>query len=217
MILPFLALVALGPSRLQIGTSWSGDESLRFVSKEAEIDETHRFTLSFRVTALEDKMWTVQRKSILVSTTIDGTDIPGPPNQDPVTIKETLSPAGFLLDADPFERGTFALDRLLHFWLPSNLPDEWTADLSTTLDHVVAKARAEFKRVGPSEGPTLQYTLDYTSANDLSAKGKMWFDVKSGRLLLAKINAKRAMMPGGSDRTDVILTYTDSKTTKPPK
>jgi hypothetical protein len=217
MIIPFLALIALAPPRIQIGTSWSGEETLHFSSKLAEINETHRFALSFRVTGLEDKMWTVDRKSMLVSTIIDGTEIPGSTNQDASVIKEWLSPAGFLLGADPYDRGAFALDRMLHFWLPTNIPDEWSADLSTSLDHVVAKARAEFRRITRADGPILEYSLNYQAANDLTAKGRMRFDVKSGRLLYARINAQRALLPGGMDRADVILTYTDSRTTKPLK
>jgi hypothetical protein len=215
MIVPILALVAYGPTRLAVGTAWSGTETLHFVSRESEIDETHRFKLSFRVTGVEDEMWTVDRRSLLLSTNIDGTEIPGPPRQEAGVTKEWLAPAGFLLDASPYDRGGFALDRMLHFWLPVNLPDEWNADLSTTLEHVVAKARAEFKRVGKQDGPTREYSLTYTAANDLSAKGRMWFDVKSGRLLRAKIDAKRAMLPGGSERADVTLTYNDAFITKP--
>jgi hypothetical protein len=215
MILPILSLIALGPSRLNVGTTWSGDQTLHFVSKEAEIDETHRFRLSFRVTGREDEMWIVDRKSILVNTNIDGTDIPGPPNQEPATVKEWLAPAGFLLDATPFDKGGFALDRLLHFWLPANLPDEWSADLSTTLDHYVGKAKAEFKRASRADGSTRDYTLTFSAYNDLTAKGRMWFDVKTGRLLRAKIDATRAMLPGGSERANVTLTYVDSHIAKP--
>src|SRR5688572_23707138 len=122
MLLPLIATLAIESSRLQVGTTWSGEQVLRYHSKESEIDETHRFKLSFKVTGMEQKMWVVERSSLLTGSRIDDTELPPPPQKDPLVMTEWLSPAGFLLDLDPYERGLFHLDRLIHFWLPSHQP-----------------------------------------------------------------------------------------------
>lgn len=217
MFTPLLAVLVLQTSRLQNGTNWSGSESLHFVSREAEIDETHRFKISFRVTGLEDKMWIVERRGLLLGSRISDTDIPPPPDPQPLITKEWLSPAGFLLDSDPLDKGQFYLDRMIHLWLPDNVPDEWSADLATTTAHYVSKGHIVFKRTSKTDAT---YSLTYTSPEDptaISATGRMSFDLKTGRLMRAKIEAKQAILPGGTERANVTLTYTDSslKATEP--
>jgi hypothetical protein len=212
MLLSLLAVSALDSSRLSIGTNWSGEEVLHFFSKEAEIDETHRFKIAFRVTGLDEKMWVVERKGELLGSRIMDTEIPPPPDHQPALTKEWVSPAGFLLDADPLDKGQFGLDRLIHFWLPANLPDEWAVELSSAVSHFASKGRAEFKLTGTPSVKSREYDFAYTSPEDptaISAKGQMWFDVKSGRLIKAKLEAQKAVLPGGVDRANVTLTYTD--------
>jgi hypothetical protein len=212
MILPVLASLAMG-SRLHVGTNWSGNEVLHFFSKGMEIDETHRFKLSHRVIASDEAMWVVERRSFLLSSKIGDYDIPPPPGKDPLIVKEWLSPKGFVLDEEPFDVGEFELDRLTGVWLPDNTPDEWTVDLSTTLSHSISRGRAVFKLVGKPVGPSRKYTIVFESPDDaggISATGWMWFDLATGRLLTARIEAKHAYIPGGRERANVTVEYTDS-------
>src|SRR4051812_43600433 len=102
MILPIVATMALQSSRLGVGTSWSGEEVLHFWNKQTEIDETHRLKLSFRVTGAENNMLVLERRSNLLGTRVMDTDIPPPPDHQPVVSKEWISQSGFLLDAEPF-------------------------------------------------------------------------------------------------------------------
>ncbi|HVT11776.1 MAG TPA: hypothetical protein VHE55_05885 [Fimbriimonadaceae bacterium] len=213
MMISLLAAIALDPSRLQAGTTWAGTEALHFVSKEAEIDETHRFKVVFRVTRSIDGLWEAEKRSNLLGSRIGDTDLPPPPNSTPVVSRAYLSPAGFLMDEEPFELAAYSLDRLLSFWLPLNDPETWSADLTTAGSHYVVKSHAEFKRVGKAGGPTRQYSFTSKpppAQNDLSASGTMRFDVASGRLIEAKLKVKNAVVPGGTDHVDVDLTYTDA-------
>lgn len=214
MLLPILAFVSLQLTRLKVGTTWSGREVLHFVSKEAEIDESYRYKVSFRITGRDEGMWVVEKGSTLLGSRIDDTEMPPPPYPDPTLSKQWLSPAGFLLNAEPFERGVFDLDRLLHCWLPANKPEEWNVDLKTTDPRLTVSGRAEFKVVGKAAGPTMKYSMTYSSTGEkpgIGAKGDMWFDVASGRLVQAKIEASNALLPGGRERVNVSITYADGR------
>ena len=214
MLVSLVATLAMQSSRLAVGTSWSGEEVLHFFSKATEIDETHRIKLAFRVTGTEANMLVVERRSNLLGTRVMDTDIPPPPDSSPAISKEWLSPMGFLLDADPFEKGEFNLDRLIHFWLPSNQPEKWSVDLVSTTTHFIPKGRADFKRLARAG----EYSLSYSSPenpDEITASGTLRFDLRSGRLLSAKIDANHAHLPGGTERANVTLTYTDSQITKP--
>ncbi|HWA81802.1 MAG TPA: hypothetical protein VG820_00100 [Fimbriimonadaceae bacterium] len=218
MMIALLAAAALEPSRLQPGTTWAGTEELHFVSKEAEINESHRFKVVFRVTRSVDGLWEAEKRSSLLGSHIDDVDLPPPSDSTPVVSKSYFSPAGFLMDEEPFELPAFNLDRLISFWLPRNEPDTWSADLTTSGSHYAAKSHAEFKLLGKPTGPTRRYSFSAISPpaqNDLSASGAMRFDVASGRLIEAKLKVKHAVVPGGSDRVDVDLTYTDAPLPKP--
>ena len=206
MLLLTLAFASFQSTRLQVGTNWSGTEVLHYFSKESEIDETHRFKLAFRITGQDERMWVVERRGTLLGSKMGETEMPPPPYNEPTVSKVWLSPAGFLLDAEPFDRGTFDLDRLLAFWMHANNPDDWNVDLSTPITHSVAKGRAEFKLVSKPSGPSRNYGFTYTS-NQISAKGTMWFDVASGRIIQAKLEATNALLPGGRDRVNVSISY----------
>lgn len=213
MLLPVFAAWVLDSSRLQIGTNWSGDETLHFVSKEAEIDETHVFKLAFRVTGVDNRMWIVERRGTLTATRIGDAEMPPPPYKEPAITKEWLSPAGFLLDAEPLEPGAFNLDRLITYWLPKNEPDTWSVDLSTTVTHNIIKGRAEFKVKGKPNRAVSEYTFSFSSA-EINASGTMWFQLGTGRLLQAEIKAQRAQLPGSTERANVEVTYIDSQVKK---
>lgn len=214
MILSVLVGLAFQTPRLQVGTEWSGVEVRHFTDGPSEIDETHTLSRSWKVVAREDRMWVVDSGIRLLGSRIDGTEIPAPAGDSPARSKEWLAPAGFLLDADPFDGPSFRIDRLLRFWLPANLPDEWTVQLSSALNHFSSKGMASFKLLS-SNRTQRTYSFSFAEtplASGLSSTGKMTFDVASGRLLKADLTARRAVMPGGTDRADLKLTYRDSKT-----
>jgi|GEM_PF-6491420 len=216
MFLPILTAYVLAPSRIGVGTNWSGEEVQHFGSKEDEIDETNRLKVGFRVTGREDDMWVVEQRVTLLETKMGDDVMPSPPYKDPTISKDWLSPEGSLLNEEPFDRGTFELDRLLDVWLPDNVPDEWTADLSTTLRLAVSKGTAKFTAFGRQIGSSRGYKLAYTSKADgpsMTATGVYWFSVIDGRLLTAQIEAKDALLPGGTGRAPVKLNYRDSLAT----
>ncbi len=213
MPLQILILAIAQSARIQSDLQWGGEEILHIGSRESEIDETHRFQLSFKVAGREGGMWLVGKTSTLMSSKMGDVEMPPPPYKDPIPSKQWISPAGFLLDAEPFDSGQFELDRLLAFWLPENDPAEWSATLATTLARGTIKAHARFKLIGKPAGPSREFALSLESDGDngLVANGRLWFDVKSGRLLTAKIEAKNALPPGGRDRLRINLEYTDSR------
>lgn len=213
MFLPLLASIAFDSSRLQIGTTWAGNEVIHYASAAAEIDETHRFKIVFRVTGKAAGMWIAERRSNLLGSRVGNDELPPPPVSTPFVTKSMLSPAGFLMDEEPFEKATFALDRLFSFWLPSNNPDIWSADLITNAPHSVAKCHVVFKLSGRPTDQVREYTFTCETpgrTDELTASGAMRFDVRSGRLLQVNLKAKNAVVAGGTDRVDVTLTYTDS-------
>jgi len=214
-VVSLLALCALAPSRLTVGTNWGGEESLHYTSKADEIDESRRQKLFFRVTGKEDDLWVVQTQVTLLESKVGGVLMPPPPYKDPTISKAWLSPEGTLLYEDPFDHGTFELDRLIAMWLPANLPDEWTLDLSTTVEKQVTKGVAKLTSFGQPSGTSRGYRLTFTSGGDapqMSATGVLWFDAGDGRLLSAQIEAKDALLPGSTERAHVTLAYRDSRT-----
>jgi hypothetical protein len=212
MLLPVLAAAAIEATRLKVDLTWGGEEVLHFSDRQTEIDETHRFKLAFRVTDQGD-FWTIERRSDLIGSKVGDVDLPPPPKPQTLIEKEWLSTKGLLIEAEPFDKGKFLLDRLIHWWLPSTLPDQWTADLNSSTAHIRTRGLAEFKlKRDAGQSRLYDFTLTSEDADDISAKGTMWFDEISGRLLIARIKAKHAWLPGGTERADVSLTYTDSKT-----
>lgn len=213
MFLPLLVSIAFDTSRLQIGTTWSGNEVIHYYSTAAEIDETHRFKILFRVTGKADGMWLAERRSNLLGSRIGNDELPPPPVSTPYITKSKLSPAGFLMDEEPFDKATFKLDRLFSFWLPANNPDTWSADLTTNSPRYVAKCHVVFTLTGRPTDQVREYTFTCETpdrTDELTGSGTMRFDVRSGRLLQAKLKAKNAVVAGGTDRVDVTLSYTDS-------
>jgi hypothetical protein len=216
MLLTLLAASALDSSRLRSGMTWAGEATVHFLNRAAELDETDRLRLTFRVTGQDHRVWLVQRIGETLSTQISGADIPPPPKQDPQITGQFLAPGGFLLDEEPFDPGQFYLDRLLAFWLPPDNPDHWSADMTTESEHSVAKGHAEFKLTRKAE-TSWKYSFAYKSVDyslGVSATGEMWFDTTSGRLLRAKIEAKQALIPGGTERVDASVAYVDAPVKK---
>jgi hypothetical protein len=217
MILPFLAALAVGSSRLQVGTSWGGEETIRYVNSSEQIDQTDRWKLRFRITGKDEKLWTVERKINLLEMKIGDEIARSKDNEDPAVTKEWLAPDGSLVDLDPFDSGTIRLERLLHFWLPANFPDRWIVQLGRSPTHFLSPAEASFGLLTKTN-TTRTYALTFAEKDNpvaTSAIGRMTFDVQSGRLLRARIEAKRALVPGGTDTADVTLAYEDANTTKP--
>jgi hypothetical protein len=213
MLATVAALVLLDTSRLQVGTNWSGQAEVRYYSRDAEIDETHLFRLRFNVTGKQAGMWLVDRTSELLNTRIEKTDLGPPPNAIPTVTKLWLAPKGFLLDMKPYEKGLFGLDRLIHYWLPENQPDDWTVQLTTADDSDSSKAKAEFSRVKDSSRTLADYSFRYATLDDpkgISAKGRLVFEVRTGRLMKAKIEATNLYPPTGAERTNATIAYTDS-------
>jgi hypothetical protein len=217
MLVPLLVLSAMGASRLRDGLSWSGQETLRYVNKDEEIDETHRFKVSFRVSSRQNDKWIVERKVELLGSRIMDIEMPAPPKLAPDTGKETVSDEGIVLDSEPFDEGRFHLDRLTGWWLPANAAETWGYDLEKFTLRTRSKARVDFK-LQRDTGKLKLYTLALASEEptDISATGKIWFDVASGRVLTADIVAKQARIPGGTDRATITITYTDSNTKRSP-
>lgn len=214
MLTAVAALILSDTPRLQEGTFWSGEEVLHFSNAEAEIDETHRIKLNFRVVKKESGMWVVDRTSLLLGTRIEQTDLGPPPGAKPDTAKEYLAPAGFLLDLKPYERGVFGLDRLIHYWMPASMPDEWNAEITTNDDSYTSKAEAHFALIGKPTKVDRQYSFRYKTLDDpngITATGTMRFDNGTGRLLEARLSVQKAFMPYGTMRGNVSLTYSDSK------
>src|ERR1044072_1709250 len=214
-----VAAIFLDSSRLKVGTNWAGEQIIHYHNEAQEIHQTHRFKLSFRVTASEAKMWVVARTSELLSTKIGDTELGPPPKVRPETFKEYLSPAGFLLLVDPADRGLFNLDRAVPCWTPKNRPPAWKVDMTTTEEGQPSiKGLAQFKQIGDPGSYSREYRLKYSTGEgtgDLSAIARMRFDDKTGRLLQAWIQAKNCVMQGGTLKADVSMAYADATMPKP--
>lgn len=209
MIVPALLFLTLDSSRLRVGLGWSGQLVEHFISKESEIDETHRLKLTFRVSGQQDDFWVVDKKTELLGSKIADTEIPPPPKQFPDLARQLVSQSGSVMDLSPMDKGTYFMDRLLGFWLPQNKPDEWKADISTESRVGTLKGVAQFRAAGHDGYYVFTFkTGDQDGA--LSAKGQMRFDLTSGRLLTARLNVSNIVMPGSKTSANAEVTYTDS-------
>lgn len=212
-----LAIVlAANVSRLKLDLTWSAAVTCHYRNVATELDQTDRWNYHYRVTGHEKGNWIVYRKATLTSSRIGDTDLPLPPGVEPTQRKLWLSNGGELLNEFPLEEKSFPIDRLVHFWLPVDAPDQWSRDLKATTEQFMTRGKANFA-LSRKASKSREYSLTYTSPEDptgIAATGKLWFDLDSGRLLEATIEAKHVVPPGGDERADLTLHYLDSQAIK---
>lgn len=210
MILATVAMLWAQVTPLSVGTSWGGTEVLRFENQGEGIEQQHQFRLTYKIVGKTDGTWDVDRGSRLVNSLIDGTSIPPMKDEGPAMARLRLSPRGFLLFMDPWDGPTFAVERLIHFWMPAGNVDGWQVELNTTVEQYANKATASFRPAKGSRGGMRNYSMKYVEENGFEASGNFLFDIKSGRVMFANVIARNATMPGGIQKANISLAYVDS-------
>lgn len=197
-------------SRLSIGTTWSGEETLQFTTLDGGTTQTHRFRVSHRIVGKSGELWTAEISTRLIETIIDDTHIPPLKAEEPAVSKEFLSPKGFLMYTEPFDNAAFGIERLLHFWMPAESNKSWNVSLGTTDERIVTTASAQFSSKPPVKSGVSSFFMKFEETNSFTSTGMMSFDPGSGRLMLADLNVRNAFMPGGVVRANLKLSYRDT-------
>lgn len=213
MILALAAMTAMQSPQIDVGTTWGGRQILIVGDEREGTTETHKLEISYKVVKSEDGMFRAERSSKHLGTRIGDVDLGPPPEQMSTRFRATLSPRGFLLDLDPFDEGTFDCERILQVWSAGVEMKPFSVELTTTDSRSVSNVRMEFRPI--PQAKTREFLVGLRQNSGMSGSGRMRFDPTTGRLLSADMKLKSARAPGGVERTDIRLSYRDSKLKDP--